>query len=208
MCINNMFKKIIIKFFYEVIYAVSVTKRKMDLFFDYLNNNCNENCDNNEYHFNYIYITNNSIKEYTTNKFINNEKLLYNLVIIKNSENKSILFLGNNDDFNELYKNLDNINTDLFKNFNNELLSYSIQYNNKEYDIILKDNNYNFNIVNNDIGNKIFLVWYLYYKYSINNINLDTFNPIIKIIDGDANFMNDMSCKSIILEENNYKIIN
>ena len=202
-----MFKKIVTKFFYEVIYVISITKRKIDFFFEYFNNNCNENYDN-KYHFNYIYITNDSIREYKTNKFINNEKLLYNLVIIKNSENKSILFLGNNDEFNELYKNLDNINIDLFKNFNNELLSYSIQYNNKEYDIILKDIIHNFNIVNNDIGNKKFLIWYLYNKYSINNIDFDTFNPIIKIIDGDANFMNDISCKSIILEENNYKIIN
>ena len=203
-----MLKKIVTKFFYEVIYAVSVAKRKIDLFFDYLNNNRNENYDNNEYYFNYIYVTNDSIKEYTTNKFINNEKLLYNLIIIKNYENKSILFLGNNDDFNELYKNLDNKNTELFNQFNNELLSYSIQYNEKEYDIILKDNTYNFNIINNDIGNKKFLIWYLYNKYSINNINIDTFEPIIKIIDGDANFINELSCKSIILEKNNYKIIN
>jgi len=203
-----MFKKIVIKFFYEVIYAVSVAKRKIDLFFDYLNNNYNENNDNNKYHFDYIYNNSGSIKEYKTNKFITNEKLLYDLVIIKNSENKSILFLGNNNEFNELYKNIDNINIDLFKRFNNELLSYSIQYNNKEYDVILKDNNYNFNIVNNDIGNKKFLIWYLYHKYGINNIELDTFEPTIKIIDGDANFFNDISCKSIILEENNYKIIN
>ena len=65
-----MFKKIVTKFFYEVIYVVSITKRKIDLFFDYLNNNCNENYDNNGYHFNYIYITSDSIKEYKTNKFI------------------------------------------------------------------------------------------------------------------------------------------
>ena len=71
----------------------------------------------------------------------------------------------------------------------------------------------NFLQVENNIGNPIFIYWYLLNKYKLELPNINDFKEnnnlwSISLIDSDADLKENITCKSIILHKYNYKINN
>lgn len=189
---------------YQLLYYWGVISKKTDNFLKSFKNNN----DDNNITCKYISINNNEITE-NTYDIHENITINYDFVIITNSKNESIICFKN---FEEI-KNKYLIGEDIFKRSNYEFLSYYITFNEKQYEINLKDHNYNFLQVENNIGNSTFIYWYLLDKYNLELPNINDFKENnnlwnISLIDSDANLKDNITCNSIILYENNYKINN
>lgn len=189
---------------YQLLYYWGVISKKTDNFLKSFKNNN----DDNNITCKYILINNNEITE-NTYDINENITINYDFVIITNSKNDSIICFEN---FEEI-KNKYLIGEDIFKKSNYEFLSYYITFNEKQYEIHLNDDNYNFLQVENNIGNPIFIYWYLLDKYKLELPNINDFKEnnnlwSISLIDSDADLKENITCKSIILHKYNYKINN
>lgn len=189
---------------YQLLYYWGVISKKTDNFLKSFKNNN----DDNNITCKYILINNNEITE-NTYDINENITINYDFVIITNSKNDSIICFEN---FEEI-KNKYLIGEDIFKKSNYEFLSYYITFNEKQYEIHLNDDNYNFLQVENNIGNPIFIYWYLLNKYKLELPNINDFKEnnnlwSISLIDSDADLKENITCKSIILHKYNYKINN
>ena len=188
---------------YQLLYYWGlISKKTNDFLKSFKNNNDIVTCT-------YIQVENNKWREDTYDIY-KSVTFDYNFVIITNSKNESIICFEN---FEQI-KNKYIAGIDIFKLSNYEFLSYNINLNEKQYEINLKDDNYNFLIVNNNIGNPTFIHWYLLKKYNLDLSSVDNFKKnennywSITLIDSDANIKENIICKSIILNESDYKIIN
>ena len=149
--------------------------------------------------------------QYSNYNNFNENKLStkYDFIIIKNNENESILFFKDKDDDNKLNKLMDiyfNTEEKIFNNSDYSFLSYIINFNDTQYEILLNDSCYNFGFIDNNIGHKNFIYWYIDYKYNIKLPNIDDFKYTLTIIDENANIKTDLQCENIILEKSNYII--
>ena len=203
--ININLHTVLYSIMYQLLYYWGIISKKTDNFLKSFKNN-NNNDDNIT--CKYIKINNNEITE-NTYDINENITINYDFVIITNSKNESIICFEN---FEEI-KNKYLTGEDIFKKSNYELLSYYVTLNEKQYEIYLKDDNYNFQIVENNIGNSVFIYWYILDKYKLNLPSINEFKENnnlwnISIIDAEANLKENITCKSIILYENNYKINN
>mgnify|MGYP006080802611 FL=1 len=149
--------------------------------------------------------------QYSNYNNFNENKLStkYDFIIIKNNENESILFFKDKDDDNKLNKLMDiyfNTEEKIFNNSDYSFLSYIINFNDTQYEIQLNDSCYNFGFIDNNIGHKHFIYWYIDYKYNIKLPNIDDFKYTLTIIDENANIKTDLQCENIILEKSNYII--
>ena len=189
---------------YQLLYYWGIISKKTDNFLKSFKNNN----DDNNITCKYILINNNEITE-NTYDIHENITINYDFIIITNSKNESIICFKNF----EKIKNKYLIGEDIFKQSNYEFLSYYITFNEKQYEIHLNDDNYNFIQVENNIGNSTFIYWYLLDKYKLELPNINDFKKNnnlwnISLIDSDANLKENITCNSIILYENNYKINN
>ena len=189
---------------YQLLYYWGVISKKTDNFLKSFKNNN----DDNNITCKYILINNNDITE-NTYDIHKNITINYDFVIITNSKNESIICFENFEEIKNKYLN----GEDIFKQSNYEFLSYYVTLNEKQYEIYLKDHNYNFLQVENNIGNSTFIYWYLLDKYKLELPNINDFKENnnlwnISLIDSDADLKENITCNSIILYENNYKINN
>ena len=197
---------ILFSIMYQLLYYWGLISKKTDAFIKSFKNNNNNN--DNNITCKYISINNNEIIEniYDINE---NTAVNYDFIIITNTKNESIICFENFEEIKNKYLNGENI----FKQSNYELLSYYVTFNKNQYEIYLKDDNYNFQMIENNIGNPLFIYWYLLYKHKL---DLPSINDFIKnnnlwdisLIDSDANLKENITCNSIIMYENNYKINN
>ncbi len=125
----------------------------------------------------------------------------YDFKIINHGK-KNILVYNNDQDISEI------IDRDFL---DYEFLLFNVNYKNTKYEIHLKTDDCNFFIRKNDIGNPLFIYWYLFSNYSIELPNFDEFKEnkniwTISLIDQDANFKDKLICNSILLNKNDYII--
>ena len=160
----------------------------------------NKNNENNNTTISYIKIYNQNVEENKVN--IDEEfNFEYDFQII-NHDKKNILVYNNDQDISEI------IDRDFL---DYKFLLFNINYKTSKYEIHLKNDNYNFFIRKNDIGNPLFIYWYLFSNYSIELPNFDEFKEnkniwTISLIDQDANFKDSLICNSILLNKNDYII--
>ena len=195
---------ILFSIMYQLLYYWGLISKKTDAFIKSFKNNNNDN----NITCKYISINNNEIIEniYDINE---NTAVNYDFIIITNTKNESIICFENFEEIKNKYLNGENI----FKQSNYEILSYYVTFNKNQYEIYLKDDNYNFQMIENNIGNPLFIYWYLLDKHKL---DLPSINDFIKnnnlwdisLIDSDANLKENITCNSIIMYENNYKINN
>lgn len=195
--------RMILHFFFsilcEILYMFGLIKNKFTELIKIFNKN-NEN-NNNNTTISYIKIYNREIEENKVN--IDEEfHCEYDFQII-NDDKKNILVYKNNQDISEI--------KDRYF-WDHDFLLFNINYKNSKYEIHLKTDNYNFFIRENDIGNPLFIYWYLFNNYY--NIELPNFDEFkenkdiwtVTLIDQDANFKNNLICNSILLKKNKYII--
>jgi hypothetical protein len=189
--ISNFFFSILC----EILYMFGLIKNKFTELIEIFN----KNNENNNTTISYIKISDQRVEE---SKINIDEKFQseYDFQII-NHDKKNILLYNKNQDISEI-KEKDCLNY--------EFLLFCVNYKNTKYEINLKTDNYNFFILNNDIGNPLFIYWYLFSNYnSIELPNFDEFkenNNIwnITLIDQHANLKDNLICNSILLNKNNY----
>ena len=189
------------KFFFsilcEILFMFGLIKNK----FTELIKIFNKNNENNNTTVSYIKILDQRVEESKVNideKFQSE----YDFQII-NHDKKNILVYNKNQNISEIK------DTDLL---NYEFLLLCVNYKNTKYEINLKTDNYNFFIRNNDIGNPLFIYWYLFNNYY--SIELPNFNEFkenndiwnITLIDQYANLKNNLTCSSILLNKNDYTL--
>lgn len=189
------------KFFFsilcEILFMFGLIKNK----FTELIKIFNKNNENNNTTVSYIKILDQRVEESKVNideKFQSE----YDFQII-NHDKKNILVYNKNQNISEIK------DTDLL---NYEFLLLCVNYKNTKYEINLKTDNYNFFIRNNDIGNPLFIYWYLFNNYY--SIELPNFNEFkenndiwnITLIDQHANLKNNLTCSSILLNKNDYTL--
>ena len=91
-----------------------------------------------------------------------------------------------------------------YKVSNISFMSIELEYENKTYSINLKNNKYNYYIVNNCL-NQLFLKYYLKNVLKT-QINPDTFDYKLSIIDNNVNIMTLLPNQYIIIMEDDYQI--
>ena len=181
----------------EIIYMFGLIKNKLSELIKIYN----KSDENNTITITYIKIHHQKVEE---NKVNIGEKFQseYDFQII-NHNKKNILVYNNNLDISEIKER------DLL---NYEFLLFNINYKNNKYEMNLKTDNYNFFVKKNDIGNPLFIYWYLFSNYyGIKLPNFDEFKEnkdiwTISLIDQDANFKDSLICNSILLNKNGYII--
>ena len=150
------------------------------------------------------------ICKYIYYKFAYNSKYLitYNYgnskIIKKNLENYSaedaISLVRTKKDNIVLYHRIlfsNNINNNLDTS-NHNILSVAIKFNNKEYDFNIEP----FSVINNKILDKVFVYWYLKYKYKLECND----NYLISIIDNDINTYNVDKNQYVLLTKDTFII--
>ena len=208
---------------YEFFYYFGILNVKRKYYMNSLFYHIKEYRKTNEISFSFINIDNiitvndnhsgilSTTAQYSNYNNFNENKLStkYDFIIIKNNENESILFFKDKDDDNKLNKLMDiyfNTEEKIFNNSDYSFLSYIINFNDTQYEIQLNDSCYNFGFIDNNIGHKNFIYWYIDYKYNIKLPNIDDFKYTLTIIDENANIKTDLQCENIILEKSNYII--
>ena len=161
----------------------------------------NKSNENNNTTISYIKIHDTDVEE---NKLNIDEEFHfeYDFQIISHDK-KNILVYNNNQDISEI-KDKDLLDY--------EFLLFSVNYKNTKYEIHLKSDTYNFFIRKNDVGNPLFIYWYLFSNYY--NIKLPDFDEFkenkdiwtITLIDQNANFKDNLICNSILLNKNDYVV--
>ena len=136
-----------------------------------------------------------------TYNYNNNKIIKKNLYNYKPNDSLSIVRAKNNDVV--LYHRIINSNT-IQNDFNNltisnhNILSVVIKLNNKEYDFNISQ----FSVINNRILDRVFVYWYLKYKYNVNCND----NYQISIIDNNINTYNIDKEKYILLTNESFII--
>ena len=199
-------------FFYntirEFVFLFDIIKRKYDSLFLFIKNISSDSSleqkNNLEYHF--IIINSNRTFEF---KSENLEKYTYNydFIIVTNSKKEKLLFFDNKNELSSLIDKYRNNEIDIFDNSSELFLSFIAKVDNKDYEIVLKNNDYNYFIVNNDIGNKKFIYWYLKSTYNIDLPCIDRFEPSFTLIDDMADIKENIICESLILSKDSYNLI-
>lgn len=119
-----------------------------------------------------------------------------NLLLSDKSENGYV----NNIFFTEFPKTFD------FKELTYSFMMIELEYNRKKYVIDLKNKEFNYYIVNNSL-NQTFFKYYL--KNILNKkVDEDSFDYSVTIIDNSVNIITLLPNQCIILNEDNYKILN
>ena len=194
---SNIISSFIFSILCEILYMFGLIKNKFKELVKTYNKN-DEN--NNNTTISYIKTCEKGIEENKLNidKEFNFE---YDFKII-NHDKKNILVYNNDQDITEI------IDRDFL---NYEFLLFNINYKTSKYEINLKNDNYNFFIMKNDIGNPLFIYWYLFNNYNIELPNFNEFKEnkniwTISLIDQNADFKDKLICNSILLNKNDYII--
>ena len=194
---SNIIYSFIFSILCEILYMFGLIKNKFKELVKTYNKN-HEN--NNNTTISYIKTCEKGIEENKLNidKEFNFE---YDFKII-NHDKKNILVYNDDQDIQEI------IDRDFL---NYEFLVFNINYKTSKYEIHLKNDNYNFFIMKNDIGNPLFIYWYLFNNYNIELPNFNEFKEnkniwTISLIDQNADFKDKLICNSILLNKNDYII--
>ena len=173
-------------------------------------------------------IINRQIMSYLKKNKILTEEIIFTLVLIDENGNEINKIVKNNIEFIEsecmphnysglflMDKNVETecVNYVFYTNFPTtfdykvskiSFMSIELEYENKFYSINLKNNKYNYYIVNNCLNQ-------LFFKYYIKNvlkkqINTDTFDYKLSIIDNNVNIITVLPNQYIIIMEDDYQI--
>ena len=121
-----------------------------------------------------------------------------NLILLDNNKHKGYVN----------YVIFDNLLEDVFgfdyKESNINFFNIELEHNNKTYNIILKDSTFNYYIVNNSL-NQIFFEYYIKNVLKM-QINTDTFDYKLSIIDNNVNIITLLPNQYILIMEDDYKI--
>lgn len=123
------------------------------------------------------------------------------LILIENEKEEIIIFNGEFSKLEEIMTSYFNDET-IFHKTNYNFLSFIINFKDEKYEVNTKP----YFFVNNDVGNIYFIAWLLSTQFN-RNYSFFKDNYTLTIIDHEANLMENVIFKSIVLEKTKYKTI-